>query len=319
MSLIRNHTNRVISERDEPGIWKGVRKKWERSGLIRWDFPSLPEQESIGPHLVAYPALVPEEDSVGIRVFPNRSEALDSHLKGVEALFNLHFSKELKFLKRTFDPPEMLAHGSVYFGGIKALENAIFGALTGHLFRLNIRTEEAFYDHAERIKPSLLQELNKLIEKSEKIVTAFTQTRTKIQSVEKANRNNSSVMDLCTSIRKDLARMVPPDFLSIYSEERLIHLPRYIKAMEIRAERGAYDVEKDRKKETEYEVFSKLLRKIRKASPEHMSLEKSEAIKTYFWMLEEYKVSLFAPELKTPFPVSPKRMHKKAAEIERMI
>ena len=52
---------------------------------------------------------------------------------------------------------------------------------------------------------------------------------------------------------------------------------------------------------------------------EYISGEKGDALEEYFWMLEEYKVSLFAPELKTPFPVSQKRMKNKADEIERMI
>jgi ATP-dependent helicase HrpA len=126
-------------------------------------------------------------------------------------------------------------------------------------------------------------------------------------------------MNLCASIRRDLEAMIPKNFLEIYPDERLNHLPRYLKAMEIRAERGAYDIVKDRKKESDAEVFKKIMEEIKNEASEHISREKQEALEEFRWMLEEYKVSLFAPELKTAFPVSQKRLKKRADEIRRML
>ena len=87
----------------------------------------------------------------------------------------------------------------------------------------------------------------------------------------------------------------------------------------MRAKRGANDVEKERRKAMEAEAFIKALKKMRADLSPHTSPEKREALEEFQWMVEEFKVSIFAQELKTPYPVSPKRLQKKASEIERMV
>jgi ATP-dependent helicase HrpA len=89
--------------------------------------------------------------------------------------------------------------------------------------------------------------------------------------------------------------------------------------MRIRTERGAYAPEKDRKKTARAEGFIKALHKMLEELSPHASLEKKEALEAYRWMVEEFKVSLFAQELKTPFPISEKRLEEKRREIERMV
>ena len=98
-----------------------------------------------------------------------------------------------------------------------------------------------------------------------------------------------------------------------------MHLPRYLKAVEMRAERGSYDMEKEQKKAAAVAPFTEALRRNIKDLSPRTSLEKRETLEEFFWMVEEFKVSLFAQELKTPFPVSVKRLEKKLRELERMI
>jgi ATP-dependent helicase HrpA len=89
--------------------------------------------------------------------------------------------------------------------------------------------------------------------------------------------------------------------------------------MEKRAERGAHDPSKDRNKMAQAAVFIEAFDKLRNEMSPHASPQKREALENFRWMVEEFKVSLFAQELKTPYPVSKKRLQEKQKEIERMV
>ena len=89
--------------------------------------------------------------------------------------------------------------------------------------------------------------------------------------------------------------------------------------MKLRAERGANDPEKERSKAAQVDAFTEALHRMTAELSPRASQNKRQALEDYRWMIEEFKVSLFAQELKTPFPVSSKRLEKKRKEIERMV
>jgi len=112
---------------------------------------------------------------------------------------------------------------------------------------------------------------------------------------------------------------MPHDFLMHYDEEKLSHIIRYLKAITVRAERGIVHLEKAYLKTAEVNIFSdKLQGMIKNISP-GASEEKLRALEEFRWMIEEYKVSVFAQEIKTAFPISRKRLEKKVQEIERIV
>ena len=91
-----------------------------------------------------------------------------------------------------------------------------------------------------------------------------------------------------------------------------------MKALEIRAQRAVVDFEKDRTKSHDIQIFVNSLNQLLEGLTDTTSKEKRAAIEAYFWLIEEYKVSIFAQELKTSVPVSKKRLIEKLKEIERM-
>jgi ATP-dependent helicase HrpA len=99
----------------------------------------------------------------------------------------------------------------------------------------------------------------------------------------------------------------------------LTHLPRYLKAFEIRAERGAHDPEKDKSKQAQVQEFAEALREMKESINPATSEEKRAAVESFRWMLEEFRVSLFAQELKTRIPVSRKKLEDARKEVERML
>jgi ATP-dependent helicase HrpA len=121
------------------------------------------------------------------------------------------------------------------------------------------------------------------------------------------------------ALTRELERLVPPTFVAIYEIRRLDHLPRYIQAAAIRARRAMVDFEKDRAKFKAIKKYTDGLNQLLKELSPSVSNEKRQAIEAFFWLVEEYKVSVFAQELKTPVPISAKRLDRKLKEIGRMV
>jgi ATP-dependent helicase HrpA len=109
---------------------------------------------------------------------------------------------------------------------------------------------------------------------------------------------------------------VPPDFAACYGRERLPDIARYAKALGVRGQRGRVNPEKEAARAARVKVFSDRLHEIEKGLSPDASCEKIEALKDFFFMLEEFKVSLFAQEQKTAFPVSAKRLEARLNELE---
>ena len=101
----------------EPDAWEKARAKWEKKGIMSWDFGDLPQTISLGINLQAYPGLEPAAEGVNLRLFKDGAEASEIHRKGVKALFMIRFKKDLKFLKRDLKLPGAISAKAAYFGG----------------------------------------------------------------------------------------------------------------------------------------------------------------------------------------------------------
>jgi ATP-dependent helicase HrpA len=304
---------------ESSSAWKRGQAKWEKQGILTWDFGPLPESVPLTDRLLAYPALSPDKDSARVRLFRTPQQALASHKKGVQLLLTLHLAKELKHARRSLALPSEAYAGARYFGGMGAMEEFLYQALLTHQFRKNVRTEREFLAHADLCKQSLFEKAKELKNVVVRILDAYDKTRSTLHTIEKANPSNGAVLALCSQIRTELDSLVPRNFPDLYSIEDLTHLPRYLKAFEVRAERGAHYPEKDKIKAGQAEEFTEALRKIQERLEPSASNEKRAAVEKFGWMVEEFKVSLFAQELKTRFPVSRKKLEDARKEIERLV
>jgi ATP-dependent helicase HrpA len=300
---------------ESSAVWERCRKRWERKGITTWDFDELPETLSLGEHLVAYPALAPAGAGVNLLLFRNREEAFASHLKGVRWLLTRHFAKDLKYLKRNLTLPGDTSDATHHVGGGAVLEEEMIDHLASHFFEKNIRRAEEMKEACETIRPLLMERAAFLKEQVLRILDALHQVQMTLQSI---NEPKNPETDFSRKIREEMKSLVPPDFLRVYKADRLHHLPRYLKALQIRAERGANDPEKHRIKAFEVQAFDESLQRLHRNLSPGASETKREALDDFRWMIEEFKVSLFAQELKTAFPVSKKRLEEKLKEIERM-
>ena len=315
-----------VGARVKSDEFEAARRKWEKKGITRWDFGDLPEFVSDSGHKktkwVAYPALETDSathKSVNLSLFRRQAKAIAVHRAGVATLYAIHFAKNLKILKRQLILPADARLTADYFGGPKKLVQEMYDCLIEALFAKNIRSEKAFYAHAESVAAKIFPAGRELRDTTIPVLTAYHDARSRVYDLQHANRANRMAISFFEELTRELERLVPQAFLTIYDVRRLDHLPRYIQAAAIRARRAVVDFEKDRAKSNEIIKFTDGLNQLLKTLSPSATDEKRQAIEAYFWMVEEYKVSVFAQELKTAIPISAKRLDKKLKEIGRMV
>ncbi|MFO7964135.1 MAG: ATP-dependent RNA helicase HrpA [Desulfobacterales bacterium] len=306
-----------------------IKRQWERRGIVAWDFEDLPEslqhEDKDGTRWVLYPGLqaTGRKSKTGARMvdlhlFLDRHEAEASHKAGVGALYRNHFSNDLKFLKKNLILPDAAKPTLKLFGGKKAVEEHIYEHVVKQLFFKNIRTQTAFVAHAGAVGPVLIETGRNVLEYAIPVMTGFYETKSRLHRLKAENRFTPVLYDFICELDMQVDRLVPENFMRLYSSERLSDIRRYLQAVVIRAGRALVSPEKDRAKAHEIKVFTDRLERFLGSLTPRTSPEKKNAIESFFWLIEEYKVSVFAQELKTPVKVSSKKLAELAGSIERM-
>ena len=293
-------------------------------GDIRdWDFGELPELMQVdrkGPDgrtvkLVGYPALVDRVDHCEIDVFDDADEALARHRGGLRRLFRLQLREQLKFLEKSLSS---LQSTQMQAATVPALAAALprFEALREQVIVAAIDrtclidpwpTDRASFvtrkDEA-RAKLSLIaQEVARLIAV---IIAEAVALPKKLNS---ARAFAAAVSD----IEQQLARLFARDFVVDVRPEQLAHYPRYMKAIGLRLDKLKGDPVRDAQRLQEVLALqTPWLRELtaRKGVGD-------PRLEEFRWMLEELRVSLFAQELRTPMPVSSKRLQKAWEALQR--
>jgi ATP-dependent helicase HrpA len=302
-----------------------VRQRWEREGITTWDFGDLPESiaadEDDTTSEVFFPALVrPEEGQtgVGLKLFNTHEEALKVHCDGVAAFLEITLAGDLRYLKRQLRLPPELARRVRFPGGAKGLEKQLYDRVLSNRLRCNLRTADAFDTHAAKVRKVLIRDGQQLIEAITPVLTTLDEVREILFGLEKPSGGQGPVAGFLRERRGEIDKLVPENFVAIYDRERLPHLARYLRAVALRSQRAVLQLDRDRPKAEEVARFTNTLQSFLEALTPRTSDRKRAALEALFWLIEEYKVSLFAQELKTAVPVSAKRLEKKVAEIRRM-
>ena len=318
----KNILNRESKVGDQ-NEYRAATDEWEKKGITRWDFEELPEIVHVkGDKKVVwtyFPGFQNDQDSVSIKLFRRKDKALTSHLSGVGTLLSIHFSKDLKFLKRALSLPRESVEHSEHFGGIKAVEKQLFKGMIEELFHMNIRNRDEFYTYADKIKPIIIEAGREKRDRIISVLRAYHDAWTVFRNLELNNMDNPRAVSFLSQLRDELAKLIPKNFISLYNTDKLQHLIRYLKALSLRAERGLLDFERDQSKAEQVRGYTQQLNELLNDLTEETSKAKRDEIEALFWLIEEYKVSLFAQEIKTPIPISKKRLDKKLKEIGQMV
>ncbi|GAO35294.1 ATP-dependent helicase [Sulfuricella sp. T08] len=278
----------------------------EKEGLTNWDFGDLPEKIAFtrsGQSLTGYPALEDDSDSVSIRLF-DTPEAADAAMRaGVRRLLRLVLNPQMKQLDKSLPGFTQTALLLRAVANPDDLREDLLTAITDRAFLGDDelpRTTKAFTTQKDRARTRLAA----VSDAACRILAAIAADYQAIQAKLAAKPPGNVAAD----ISEQLANLVYKGFLSATPWEQLQHLPRYLKATVRRLEKLSGAVERDAKYTVAiralWQDYQKRLEKHRKEGIIDPELGK------FRWMMEELRVSMFAQELKTPYPVSVKRLQK---------
>jgi ATP-dependent helicase HrpA len=315
----------LAPERISTAALDHARKKWERSAVTDWEMAELPHtidiQAESGITWTLFPALVknPDNGNISLRLFEEPGEALVAHCRGVAGLVEIVYAREMKFLQKYLTIPRHRVLLAEKWGGVKKIQKRLYLALLIRLFAKNIRSGNEFVALAEKSLPELPSIAKKLLDDGMEVLEALTEAIGAIDGLIRNNPANTVARQFWNDLKEQFRILVPEDFMMHYEPDRFSYLIRYIRAIAIRAQRAWLDFDKDQTKSREIQTLSDRRQALQDGLSPHATDEKKLRIQDLFWMIEEYKVSLYAQELKTAFPVSRKRIEKALDEIERMI
>ncbi|WP_341538847.1 ATP-dependent RNA helicase HrpA [Aestuariirhabdus litorea] len=289
-----------ISQSEEGGI--------ERDGLKRWDFGDLPREiarQQAGVTLKAWPALVDEGDSVAIRVAPNEALAQSQSWQGVRRLLMLALARQVKEGQRYLACFDQSALQGVTLVSKKELQEDLWLAAIGHCFLTDTPPPRNEHDFNH-----LLQKRGELLEVAQQYDQLLAEAFKRSHQVQKQLKGKIS-LDLALSladIKQQLQRLIYPGFLCQTPWEWVQQYPRYLDAMLYRLDKMGASLNRDRASTEELaSLWDQFEQRREQYEARHLLVPE---LVDYRWMLEEYRVSLFAQPLKTLHPVSAKRLRK---------
>ncbi len=304
-------------------LFEKARKRFERTGVVSWDFGDISAPVLLGQgQEVSYNVfygLSSETDGVSLRLFKSESEARQSHLNGIQHLYTLCYESDFKALKKDVRRWNSLKKAAPRFGGWERLQKSLVNCVIRELFSRDLRSEQAFVAWAKQQLPSLYSRGEELMKTVVSLCDEHERTSAFLKSLVLKLHNRPAGLAMAKKLQQDLGSLLPEAFPDLYDFSRIKKMERYVAAVRIRAERGAVEPVKDAAKGELVERYTAKLNAMVEGLSRDSSPEKAEAVENFFWMIEEYKVSVFAQELKTLVKISPKRLDAMGLKIRAMI
>jgi ATP-dependent helicase HrpA len=292
----------VTKSPDLDKLWRKATSRWEQYGITQWSLGSIPkrieETDGEGGVVIAFPGLELEEGGVCLKLFRSEAEARKATGPAWMRLLEYPLSRELAWMQKDLRSLERykLLYSSLGTGD-ELLDSAL-DHLKAHLFPPPAELTLSAYEAAIR----------EADQRARGVVPAF------VDRVGLVLQKRQELMVLKRPFpgqRLDLDRLLPRRFLATTPFSHLQHTVRYLRAMQLRAERASVNPVKDSERAKLVEPYQKAL-----AERERGKKTGCEALGRFRWMLEEFKVSLFAQELGTAEPVSSKRLDALLSEID---
>jgi ATP-dependent helicase HrpA len=278
-----------------------------RTGITRFDLDALPASVTTDTGLAAFPALVDDGATVSIRVFERADDAAQAHARGALKLLRLTLADRLRQAKKQLPLGPKVAIAYTAIDSPERLRDDVVEAALDDIARARVavvRERGAFETLAAEIGRTLFAAAVKRLEHVEATLQAYAALVPKLQP-PLLGYGRASYDDL----EAQLAGLVYPGFARELSAERLAELPRYVKGMSLRVDRLVNDPRKDQARMLEVLPFVDALAAARKAA------RPADAVERLRWLIEEFRVQLFAQELRTREPVSDKRLRRIVEEL----
>jgi ATP-dependent helicase HrpA len=292
-----------------------------REGLKDWDFGSLPEQVAIeegGIPLQGFPALVDCGDSVALRVLDSRPNAERAHRAGLRRLFMLRLAKDVRYLRRNLPGLQQMrlqyakAAQPEDSGSTPAdLEEEIVSLVIDLSFiedQPPVRERDGFERRIAERRGRMSEVAGEACALLGRILAAYQQLRKTLSGITQSNWL-SSVQDM----QAQLDQLVYRGFLQQVSFAHLRDYPRYLQALQLRADKLRHAAARDQQRMRELQPL--LDRWRQRCSDARDKGRRDPRLEEIGWMLQELRVSFFAQEIKTAYPVSVKRVERRWREL----
>ena len=259
-----------------------------------------------GQQLIGFPALIDAGDAVTIEVFDEPAAAARLHRAGLRRLFALHIKDALKYLEKNIPDLQKMAVAYMPLGTQEALRQQILDVAMDRAFLLDpLPTDAAQFERrVQEGRARLTLIANEVARLAGTILSEYALAARKIKDTKNAPEATADAA-------QQLQRLVPKNFLTAAPWPQLAHFARYLKAITARLDKFRADPARDAAK----------LAELRPQEQRYWRLvsERKGAVDARMqelrWLLEELRVSFFAQELRTPQPVSVKRLDKLWAQI----
>jgi ATP-dependent helicase HrpA len=282
-----------------------VRRAGER--FTDWSFGALPEllELAVGPRgeemLIGWPALVDRGDAVELQVFDEPERAQREHRAGLRRLFAIVLREPLKWLEKNLPDAQRLAMLYMPFGTAEDLRRELVAAvLERACLGEPLPTDRTGFEvRVAEARPRLAligQELARTL------AVLLAEHATLHKKLAAARGFPQAAADLA----QQLAALLPRGFVADTDQARLPHVARYLKAASARLDKLRADPARDAHKLAE---IAPMLQNFTRAQAA-LKGRSDPRLEDFRWLLEELRVSLFAQELRTPVPVSVKRLEK---------
>jgi ATP-dependent helicase HrpA len=269
-----------------------------------WTFGELPELMEIskgGQTLIGFPALVDMQDAVTIEVFDEPDVAAAKNRAGLRRLFALQIKDALKYLEKNIPDLQKMAVAYMPLGTADELKTQIIDVALDRAFLLDPlpNDEITFKRRIEEGRGRLTLIANEVARLAGTILLEFGAATRKIKDTKNAP-------DATADCTQQLQRLMPKNFMAATPWPQLQHCARYLKAVTLRLDKYRADPARDAQRLTDLKPQEQRYWRLvaeRKGAQDARMLE-------FRWLLEELRVSFFAQELRTPQPVSIKRLEK---------
>ncbi len=276
----------------------------QQENLTAWTFDSLPELLEVQQGkqtLIGYPALVDKITHCHIEVFDDPDEAARIHRVGLRRLFALQLKEQVKFLEKNIPGLQQMGMQFMALGSQEELrEQIVQVALESAFLQQPLPTNSGEFNlrrDAGKARLNLLA--NEIARLAAQILAEYHGLPKKLQAL-KAHTAAASDM------QGQLQMLISKRFIADNDFTQLSHFPRYLKAMTVRMDKLRADPARDAKLMAEWNAVAQPWQR----APRKTGPDADPKLGEFRWLLEELRVSLFAQELRTPMPVSAKRLQK---------
>ncbi|MEM1081342.1 MAG: ATP-dependent RNA helicase HrpA, partial [Pseudomonadota bacterium] len=272
--------------------------EWLQDGLKTLD-QQLPNRIKTRTGHSAWPALVDQEQAVGLRLFDDEEEAHLSHQYGVHRLALISLADKLRYVAKQHRLSSAAALAWTRIGDVQALERrlherVVFDAIEDPW---TVRSPEALSELEQQLRPRLVHDGQRAIEQLDHTVLRWHDVRSQLNAIGPAQPSAQA------DIESQLDDLLYPEFTADVSIRRLTEYPRYLEGIEQRLHALEIDPRRDVQRQAEIEPWwQRYLKHI------HSGLPYSPELNQYRWLIEEYRIQVFAQQLGTREKVSAKRL-----------